>query len=98
MGQAAGLLTDFQVHDPRCGQEGQLNVAQLEEYGIILPVSPADFEKLASAVYGNNWQSALARRVGVDARSVRHRKAGDRRIPDWLEWAIGILERHEDER
>jgi hypothetical protein len=61
-------------------------------------VTPAELEQRCSALHGKKWQSSLARRVGVDARSVRRWKAGDRDIPAWLEWAIGILERHEDER
>jgi hypothetical protein len=61
-------------------------------------MTPADLERRASAVYGKNWRSAIARRVGVDAPSVRHWKAGNRGIADWLEWATTNLERHEDER
>jgi hypothetical protein len=61
-------------------------------------VTPAELEKRASALYGKNWQSALARRVGVDARTGRRWKAGDREIPAWLVWAIGVLERYEEER
>lgn len=57
-----------------------------------------ELQTRAAAIYGDDWQSPLARRVRVDARTVRRWKAGDREIPDWLEWAIGILERHEGER
>ena len=61
-------------------------------------MTPEDLQARASALYGDDWQSPLARRVRVDARTVRRWKAGEREIPSWLEWAIGILERHEDER
>lgn len=61
-------------------------------------MTPADLETRAEAIYGRDWQSSLARRIRVDARTVRRWKAGDRGIPDWLEWALGVLERHEEER
>jgi hypothetical protein len=61
-------------------------------------MTPQDLQQRASALYGDDWQSPLARRVCVDARTVRRWKAGEREIPSWLEWAIGILERHENER
>jgi hypothetical protein len=60
-------------------------------------MTPAELERCAFAGDGKNWRSAIARRVGVDARSVRHWKAGDRRMGDSLERVINILERHEDE-
>jgi len=57
-----------------------------------------ELQHRAAALYGTDWQTPLARRVCVDARTVRRWKAGDREIPAWLEWAIGVLERHVDER
>jgi hypothetical protein len=61
-------------------------------------VKPAELESRASALYGPDWQTPLARRIRVDARTVRRWKAGDREIPDWLAEFLGMLERHEDER
>lgn len=61
-------------------------------------MTPEDLQTRASALYGDDWQSPLARRVRVDARTVRRWKAGEREIPAWLEWAIGILERYPEER
>ena len=61
-------------------------------------MSGAELERRAAALYGPDWQSPLARRVRVDARTVRRWKAGDREIPDWLEWVLGVLERHPEER
>ena len=52
----------------------------------------------ASALYGPEWQSPLARRIRVDARTVRRWKAGERDIPDWLGEFLGLLERHPKER
>lgn len=49
-------------------------------------------------MYGGDWQSPLARRIRVDARTVRRWKAGDREIPDWLDVVLGMLERHPEER
>lgn len=61
-------------------------------------MTPADLERRARVLYGPEWQTALARRVRVEPRSVRKWKAGDRAIPDWLDWALGMLERHPEER
>lgn len=61
-------------------------------------MTPTDLEARASAIYGREWQTALARRLSVDARTVRRWKAGERGIPGWLEWAIGVIERHPQER
>lgn len=61
-------------------------------------MTPSELEERAHAIYGREWQTLLARRVRVDARTVRRWKAGDRAIPDWVEWAVGVLERNEGER
>lgn len=61
-------------------------------------MTPADLEARAAAIYGTDWQSPLARRIRVDPRTVRRWKAGDRDIPEWVDWALGVLERHADER
>jgi hypothetical protein len=61
-------------------------------------VTPDELETRAAALYGKDWQSPLARRIRVDARTVRRWKAGDREIPPWVDWALGVLERHESER
>lgn len=45
-----------------------------------LTLTPLELERRASALFGPNWQSELARRCGVDARTVRRWKAGDREI------------------
>lgn len=43
-----------------------------------------EFEKRAFALFGPRWQTAFARHSGVDARTVRRWKAGDREIPPWV--------------
>ena len=40
---------------------------------------PADLEAAGQALYGAQWQSALARSLGVDARRVREWLAGERK-------------------
>lgn len=61
-------------------------------------MTPVELERRAAELYGADWQTPLAKRVRVDARTVRRWKAGDREVPDWLDWAIGVLERNPDER
>jgi hypothetical protein len=61
-------------------------------------VTPADLERRAAALYGEDWQSPLARRIRVDARTVRRWKAGDRTIPEWVEALLDLLERYPKER
>jgi len=57
-----------------------------------------ELERRSSAMYGPEWQSPLARRIVVDARTVRRWKAGDREIPPWVDVVLGLLERHPEER
>jgi DNA-binding transcriptional regulator YiaG len=61
-------------------------------------MTPDDLMRRSSLLYGEDWQSPLARRVRVDARTVRRWKAGDREIPEWLDAFLDLLERHPDER
>lgn len=61
-------------------------------------MTPQELQSRACALYGERWQTALARRVGVAPRAMRYWTTGERQIPDWLGWAIGILERHPEER
>lgn len=61
-------------------------------------MTPDELEKRASEMYGAEWQSPLARRIRVDARTVRRWKAGDREVPEWLDVLLGLLERHPRER
>lgn len=61
-------------------------------------MTPPDLEQRASALYGERWQTALARRVRVEPRSVRKWKAGERSIPDWLDAFLDLLERYPKER
>ena len=56
-------------------------------------MTSADLERRASALYGPDWQTALARRIRVDARTVRRWKAGDRAVPEWLDVMLDLLER-----
>lgn len=47
-------------------------------------MTPDELERRSAALFGQNWQTALARHSGVDARTVRRWKAGDREIPSWV--------------
>lgn len=55
-------------------------------------MTPTDLERRCRALYGSEWQTALARRIHVESRTVRRWKAGDRKIPAWLPVMIGLLE------
>jgi hypothetical protein len=61
-------------------------------------MTPKELERRGSALYGEDWQSPLARRVRVDARSMRRWKAGDREIPEWLDAFLELLERYKSAR
>ena len=60
-------------------------------------MTPHELETRAVVLYGPQWQTALAKRVGVDARTVRRWKADDRPIPDWLGVILDLLERYPKE-
>jgi hypothetical protein len=55
-------------------------------------VTPDDLARRATALYGTEWQTALARTIRVGDRAVRRWKAGDREIPDWLDVMLSLLE------
>lgn len=57
-------------------------------------MTPNELESRAAAMYGEDWQSVLARRVRVDTRTMRRWKAGDRAIPEWLDAFLALLERY----
>ncbi|TIN41377.1 MAG: hypothetical protein E5Y10_22815 [Mesorhizobium sp.] len=61
-------------------------------------MTPAELESRAKALYGDEWQSPLARRIRVDARTVRRWKAGERQPPKWLAAFLDLLERYPAER
>jgi hypothetical protein len=61
-------------------------------------MTPEELIRRGTALYGEDWQSALARRVRVDARSMRRWKAGDREIPEWLDAFLELLERYKSSR
>ncbi|WP_049802375.1 hypothetical protein [Mesorhizobium opportunistum] len=61
-------------------------------------MTPSELETRAKALYGDDWQSPLARRVRVDARTMRRWKAGERQIPEWLEAFLDLLAKYPDDR
>jgi len=48
-------------------------------------VTSAELAARATALFGEQWQTALARKARIAPRTVRHWALGDRAIPDWLE-------------
>lgn len=56
-------------------------------------MTPAELENRCVALFGPRWQTLLAGRVGVDARTVRRWKAGDREIPAMLSALLHAWER-----
>jgi len=56
-------------------------------------MTPDQLTKLCESIYGDGWQSALARDLAVADRTVRRWVAGDFKIPDemdsWLKQIIG---------
>lgn len=48
-------------------------------------MTPLELEARATALFGEQWQTAMAKKAGIDARTVRRWKAGDRAIPDWVD-------------
>lgn len=56
-------------------------------------MTPSELEHRAAALFGSRWQTELARHCGVDARTVRRWKAGDREIPPMLNALLHAWER-----
>ena len=54
-------------------------------------MTPAELKKAGEALYGPRWQTALARALGVNARTVRRWAYGDRRIPELAVRLIATL-------
>ncbi len=44
-----------------------------------------ELEQAGRLLYGDQWQSNLARDLGIDSRRIRQWLTGDRPISDWLE-------------
>lgn len=43
-----------------------------------------DFKTIGEEVFGQGWQTALARHSNIQSRNVRRYVAGDSPVPDWL--------------
>jgi DNA-binding transcriptional regulator YiaG len=61
-------------------------------------LTPEQLATCGQTLYGEQWQSALARRIGVDARTVRKWLAGDRAIPQPAAELLALLVRYPRER
>jgi DNA-binding transcriptional regulator YiaG len=60
-------------------------------------MTPGQLSAAGQSLYGAQWQTALARRLGVDDRTVRRWLAGDRAIPLIAERLIELLRRYPKE-
>lgn len=56
-----------------------------------------EFRALGLALYGYGWQSALARALGVNSRTVQRWSGAETPLPDWLEGKIRQLMGGEDQ-
>lgn len=43
-----------------------------------------ELEKAGKLLYGEHWQSELARNLNIDSRRIRHYMAGTRPIPEFV--------------
>lgn len=57
-------------------------------------MTPADLRKAGEALYGPQWQSPLAHRLRVDARTVRRWLDGSRAISEPAAVAVELLLKH----
>lgn len=48
-------------------------------------------EQAGRLLYGDQWQSNLARDFNIDSRRIRQWLTGDRHIPDWVYDEIVVL-------
>jgi DNA-binding transcriptional regulator YiaG len=61
-------------------------------------MTPKQLTETGRVLYGEQWQTALARRIGVDARTVRKWAAGDRAIPQPVAELLALLAKYPKER
>ena len=54
-------------------------------------MTPTELRRLGERLYGDNWQTALARTLQVNPRTVRRWAAGDTEIPGPVEVAVRAL-------
>lgn len=52
--------------------------------GYNAPMNKNDLIRIGQALYGDVWQSNLARELDIDSRRVRQWLKDERPIPDWL--------------
>lgn len=60
--------------------------------GVVVGMTPSDLASVGSALHGHQWQCALARDLGVDARTMRRYAAGALPFPERLRGRLpGLL-------
>lgn len=55
-------------------------------------MTTAEFRTLGASLWGSQWQSAMARALGVNARTVRRWAAGDYAVPGPVQIALRALQ------
>ncbi|WP_156128005.1 hypothetical protein [Dickeya chrysanthemi] len=63
-----------------------------------LPLSADELEVAGEALYGQQWQSALARDLAVDSRRIRHWISGERPIPIGIRADVAALCRRREKQ
>lgn len=47
--------------------------------------------QIGQVLYGTQWQSDMARALGIDSRRIRQWLADERPLPDWLDGELKTL-------
>lgn len=54
-------------------------------------MTPEQLTAAGVALYGDQWQSNLARRLNIDSRRIRQWLSGERPLPEWLPSELSAL-------
>lgn len=54
-------------------------------------MTPEQLTAAGRALYGEQWQSNLARRLNIDSRRIRQWLKGERPLPEWLPSELAAL-------
>lgn len=62
-------------------EEADLHADDMMEAQALQPMTPEELRAAGEAIWGGRWQTPLARRIGVDPRTVRYWVAGKVEVP-----------------
>ena len=51
-----------------------------------------ELERRAYALYGENWQTLLARRIRTNSNTVRDWTTGNKTVPEWVPKFLDLVE------